>query len=132
MIKGFFSDSELSERAEDISESFQKNVSYSHTPNIYKKRKPMFKRIITYIAKTFAGENRVGEALHGIFDLIPFPNQVIAKIFSYITAGEGEKATEEFKKLISFRNIVAVVAFIAIITGLLDFEQVQRLLEMIL
>lgn len=89
------------------------------------------KRAFKWITRTVAGETRVGEGIHGVLDLLPIPNQIIAKAASYFTEGEPAKAADELKKLLSVRNGIALVAFILFVTGLITLEDLRELLKAI-
>ena len=106
-----------------------KNVKQYKKPE----RKPIkmnnLKRVINFVAKTVARQNKIGEGLHGILDLLPVPNQIIAKAFSYISEGEPDKAKDEMKKLLSMRNAVALIAFILFVTGVITMDDVVRILS---
>ena len=89
------------------------------------------KKAFDYVKKTVAGQNRLGEGIHGVLDLLPIPNQIIAKAVSYFTEGDVYKATDELRKLLSVRNGIALVAFILFVTGLISLEDMRELLKAI-
>lgn len=93
-----------------------------HKPNRMKKAINFLKGLVT-------GESKAGEAVHGILDLLPIPNQVIAKAASYLFGGEPQKSKEELSKLLTFRNGVALVLSIAYLTGLITLEDMRAVLE---
>lgn len=76
----------------------------------------MFKKAFNFIRKIFAGENKIGEALHGIIDNLPFANQILAKLFKAVGL-EGEARKAELKGILTWRNGVA-----ATVTGLIMFD----------
>ena len=93
-------------------------------------KRPM-KKVLRWITTTVAGENKAGEAIHGILDLLPIPNQVIAKAASYLTKGNTREARKELNKLLTVRNGIAMLAFLLVVTGILTVDDVRKLLEAI-
>ena len=87
------------------------------------------KSAINWILRTVSGETKVGEGVHGVLDLMPIPNQIIAKAFSYFSKGKTREAKEELRKLLSVRNGIALIAFILFVTGVISFDELERLLE---
>lgn len=117
----------------DISLTKQKfNLVEAKDPrNNWNPKESRMKRIVNFITDIFSGENKVGEALHGVLDLFPIPNQIIAKVFAYIKSGKTDKARDELKKLVSFRNIVALIVFILILIGVISVDDAQRLIDVL-
>lgn len=89
------------------------------------------KKVLRWITSTVAGDNKAGEAIHGILDLLPIPNQIIAKVFSYLGKGNTREARQELNKLLTVRNGFAMVAFILVVTGALSVDDVKKLLDAI-
>ena len=89
------------------------------------------KRFFRWIGNTAAGENKTGETIHGILDLLPIPNQIIAKGASYLLKGKTREAREELDKLLTIRNGIALVVSILIITGVINLEQVEVIVEVL-
>lgn len=94
-------------------------------------RKMKAKKTINWTLQTIAGENKIGEGLHGILDLFPIPNQIFAKSASYISKGNKKEAKQEMQKLISVRNGISVVAFILFASGVITIKDMVALLEAI-
>ena len=107
-----------------------KKVDHIEGVNHNQPKRPM-KKVLRWITKTVAGENKAGEAIHGILDLLPIPNQVIAKAASYLTKGNTREARKELNKLLTVRNGIAVLAFLLVVTGILTVDDVRKLLEAI-
>jgi len=84
-----------------------------------------------WVANVVAGENKVGESVHGFLDLMPIPNQIIAKAASYLTKGNTREAVDELKKLTSLRNLVALAVFVLILTGVITIEDVRSILALL-
>jgi hypothetical protein len=100
-------------------------------PEYNPKTMDRLKKAVNWITRTVAGETKVGEGIHGVLDLLPIPNQVIAKAASYFTKGEVYEAADELQKLLTVRNGIAVVAFILFVTGLISLDDMRRLLTAI-
>ena len=90
------------------------------------------KRALNWVVRTTAGETKVGEGIHGVLDLLPIPNQIIAKALSYFSKGNATEAKDELRKLFSVRNGIALIAFILFVTGVIGFDELERLLERVL
>lgn len=100
----------------------------------YDKRKPnssKMKKAVNWIKGVVTAENKAGETVHGFLDLMPIPNQVIAKIVSYLTKGKTREAQDELKKLLTIRNGVALLLSIAVLTGLITVEDFRAILQAI-
>ncbi len=93
------------------------------------KKRPDMKKIIRAIRNTLAGENKVGELLHGLADLLPIPNQAIAKALKALFSGNTEEAKAELPHIFTTRNIVALVASVAYLAGWVTLEDIKGLLE---
>lgn len=118
----------LTERIEEIGKSYLKTLFYERP----QKPKPSkVRKTIRAFLRTLAGRNKTGEAIHGVLDLLPIPNQALAKIFSYWVAGDRREAKEELSKLLTFRNIVALLLSIAFISGIITIEDLRAILELI-
>lgn len=102
-----------------------------HKPSKGFMRKNKLKKVFQWTLKTIAGENKFGEGLHGILDLLPIPNQVFAKSASYFVKEDKHLAKRELKKLVSVRNAIAVVAFILFATGIMTIQDVISLLRVL-
>ncbi len=91
------------------------------------KKRPDMNKIIRAIRNTLSGENKVGELLHGVADLLPIPNQAIAKLFKALFAGRMDEAKAELPNIFTTRNIVALVASVAYLAGWITLEDVKGL-----
>lgn len=96
----------------------------------YKPTKRPMKKTLNALIRTISGENKTGQAIHGILDLVPIPNQAIAKAVKYLFAGDVKEAKEELTKLLSFRNIVALLGCVAFLTGLITIDDLTKLVEL--
>ena len=105
------------------------NVPDYERPDFTPKKKPM-KKVFRAITNTLAGKNKTGEALHGILDILPISNQPIAKAIAFLQEGDEVKAEEEFKKLLTFRNLIAFIAFILVATGVVSVQDVKDALNL--
>ena len=110
------------EANDDVSRFFNKQSSKMNK----------LKSAINWILRTVSGETKVGEGVHGVLDLMPIPNQIIAKAFSYFSKGKTRQAQDELRKLLSVRNGIALIAFILFVTGVIGFDELERLLERVL
>lgn len=86
------------------------------------------KKALSWIKRTIAGETKVGEGIHGVLDIFPIPNQVIAKAAGYFTKGDIREGKKELKKLYSVRNGIALVAFTLFVTGVITLDELRSLL----
>ena len=93
------------------------------------KKKVSMKKVIGFIRDTVSGENKVGELIHGLADLLPIPNQAIAKALKALFAGDLEEAKNELPNIFTTRNIVALVASVAYLAGWITLEDVKGLVE---
>jgi len=93
------------------------------------KKKVSMKKVIAFIRDTLSGENKVGELLHGLADLLPFPNQAIAKFAKALLSGNVEEAKAELPNIFTTRNIVALVASVAYLAGWITLEDARGLVE---
>lgn len=101
------------------------SLSYLNSQSNKRKMKKAFK----WILKTLAGETKLGESIHGFLDLMPIPNQPVAKFFSSLVKDDDFQVKQELNKLFSFRNIVAVILFVLISTGAVTMEEVKAVLD---
>ena len=98
-------------------------------PELKPKKRPM-KKLFGALIRTISGDNKTGQAIHGILDLAPIPNQIIAKAVKYLATGDVQEAKQEFSKLISFRNIIALVGCIAFLAGWITLDDLARLIDL--
>lgn len=89
------------------------------------------KRLLGALKRTISGENKTGEAIHGVLDLFPIPNQVIAKGAKALFGGDRKKAKEEFSKLLTVRNGIALVASVLYLTGMVTMEDIKAIIELL-
>ena len=92
------------------------------------KRKISMKRIWNAIRATLAGENKVGEFIHGLLDDMPIANQIVAKFFKAI-GKEGDEKLSELKDILTIRNGVALIATILILNGYLSWETLSKAID---
>lgn len=92
---------------------------------LHKRISRPIKRILRGVGKTAGGDNKAGEAIHGILDLLPIPNQPIGKLIKAIFAGDWNEAKVEVGKLLTLRNIIALLLTGFILSGLITIEQVK-------
>ncbi|HSH24304.1 MAG TPA: hypothetical protein VLA13_02025 [Massilibacterium sp.] len=97
---------------------------------LHKRISRPLKRIFRTVGNTAGGDNKAGEAIHGILDLLPIPNQPIGKLIKAIFAGNWNEAKIEVGKLLTVRNAIAVLLTFLILTGVLTLEQVKDAFEL--
>jgi len=88
-------------------------------------------KIWNWLQKTVSGENKVGQAVHGVLDVLPLPNQPIGKLLKAILIGEWESAKSEIMKIFTVRNVVAVILTIAYIAGWVTPEDVAKFVDIL-
>lgn len=81
--------------------------------------------VLNAFRRTLSGENKTGEAVHGVLDLLPIPNQIVAKVFKALGKTGHEKAAE-LKEALTVRNIAALALTIAIVSGWLTVEDITN------
>ena len=97
----------------------------------FKPTESKMKRTINWIKGVVTGENKAGETVHGILDLLPIPNQIIAKGFSYLFEGETDKAQSELNKLLTARNGIALIGALLVWFGVVTVEDVRAFIEIL-
>jgi hypothetical protein len=93
-------------------------------------QRPM-KKALKWIKGVITADNKAGETIHGILDLLPIPNQIIAKAVKSLLAGKTKEGTDELRKLLTVRNGVALTVCIAYFAGFISMEDVRNLLQAI-
>lgn len=96
----------------------------------YKPNQPKMKKLLGAFIRTVSGKNKTGEAIHGVLDLLPIPNQALAKIAGYFAAGDVREAKDELSKLLTIRNVAALLGCIAFLTGLITIDDLSGLIEL--
>jgi len=98
-----------------------------------KKEKKKIKdwKIWNWLQETVAGENKAGQAVHGVLDVLPLPNQPLGKLFKAILIGEWQSAKSEIMKAFTLRNFVAVLLTIAYVMGWIKPEDVANFVEVL-
>ncbi len=96
---------------------------------IFKPKKKVSMKIIGFIRDTVSGENKVGELIHGLADLLPIPNQAIAKALKALLSGDVKEAKKELPNIFTTRNVVALVASVAYLLGWITLEDVKGLVS---
>lgn len=94
------------------------------------KKRPM-KKALNWIKNTLAGDNKAGELIHGALDVLPIPNQAIAKLFKAVLSGDLNEARAELPNIFTTRNIVALVASVAYFAGWVTLEDLRKFIEVI-
>lgn len=92
---------------------------------LHKRISRPLKRIFRTVGNTAGGDNKAGEAIHGVLDLLPIPNQPLGKLIKAIFAGDWNEAKVEVTKLLTVRNVVAVLLTGLIVSGLITIDQVK-------
>lgn len=95
----------------------------------FKHKRFSMKKAFKWLKGVITADNKAGEMVHGVLDLLPIPNQVVAKGVKYLLAGQKKEAKEELGKLLSVRNGVALLLCIAYFAGLITLDDVKALLE---
>jgi hypothetical protein len=93
--------------------------------------KNKIKKIIAVIGKTAGGSNLAGETLHGVLDLLPVPNQPIGKLVEAILAKDWDEAKVYVGKILTVRNGVALSVTIAILSGIITYEDVVNFFDVL-
>lgn len=86
-------------------------------------------KIVQFIKKTVAGENKLGQVIHGVLDILPIPNQPLGKLVKAILNGQWNETKAEIFEAFTLRNIVAIALTTAIIMGWVSAEDVARFSE---
>ena len=95
-------------------------------------RKPFWKvRIKNWgiwntIGKTVGGDNKAGEIVHGVLDYFPIPNQPLGKLLKAVFTGNWDSAKKEISKLLTTRNVVALILAIPVLSGWLTIEDIKN------
>lgn len=100
------------------------------------KRKPIkrskMKKLLSALKRTITAENKTGQLIHGVLDLFPIPNQVLAKGVKYLATGNKAEAKAEFAKLISVRNIAALAGCAAYFAGWITLDDLKGFVDFVL
>lgn len=104
----------------------RKIQQFKQKPN--KKNRPM-KKLLGALKRTLTGENKTGETLHGVLDLFPIPNQAIAKGLRALFTGDKREATEQFSKMLTLRNGLALFGSIAYFAGWITLDDLKSFVE---
>ena len=97
----------------------------------FKPNQSKMKRVLNFLQGVVTGDNKAGETVHGILDLLPIPNQIIAKGFSYLFEGETDKAQSELNKLLTARNAIALVGALLVWFQVVTIEDVRAFIEIL-
>lgn len=100
-------------------------------PSKMKKIGRLLKNAGRTVAKTVAGDNRLGEAVHGFLDLFPVPNQILAKVAKALIVGTTRERKEQLDKIFTERNVVAFMVFGLFIAGVITIEDAKAILNAI-
>lgn len=93
------------------------------------KKKLNMKNVLRAIRNTLSGDNKVGEVIHGVLDLLPIPNQAFAKLFKALLSGNKDEAKAELGNIFTVRNIIASVVAVLILTGVITVDQVKDIVN---
>ena len=82
------------------------------------------------LARTITGRNKTGQAIHGVLDLTPIPNQILVKIGGFLNDGR-KPSKEELQEIFSVRNVFALVASVSFLAGWITVDDLRAFLEAI-
>lgn len=88
-------------------------------------------KIWNWLQKTVSGENKVGQAVHGVLDILPLPNQPIGKLLKALLLGDKEIFVEKIREVLTVRNVVAILLTIAYIAGWVTPEDVTNFVDVL-
>lgn len=112
---------------DELSRKIIDGAKVAHIPKPkHKTMKNVFqflKKLIRPVRNFLAGENKVGEIMHGILDLLPIPNQAFAKLFKALLSGDKRAAKDEVGNILTPRNIVASIASLLIYFKVITLAQ---------
>lgn len=98
-----------------------------------KKERKKFKetKLWNFLHEAVSGENKVGQAVHGVLDILPLPNQPIGKLLKAILLGDKEIFVEKIREVLTVRNVVAILLTIAYIAGWVTPEDVTNFVDVL-
>lgn len=108
-----------------VHKEIRDNKEFSH------KQPKNMKKALNWIKDTLAGDNKAGELVHGALDVLPIPNQAIAKLAKALLSGEVDKAKAELPNIFTTRNIVALVASVAYFAGWVTLEDLRSFIQVV-
>lgn len=88
-------------------------------------------KVVQLIQKTVAGENKLGEVIHGALDILPIPNQPLGKLAKAILNGQWQETKNEILEAFTLRNIVAIALTTALIMGWLTPEDIELFMQVL-
>ena len=88
-------------------------------------------KIVRLIQQTSAGENKAGQVLHGVLDILPLPNQFLGKAIKAILNGKWNETKSEIIEAFTLRNVVAIMLTTAFIMGWVTPDQLTQFTEML-
>lgn len=89
------------------------------------------RKIVKLIQKTVAGENKLGQIVHGALDILPIPNQPLGKLAKAILNGQWQETKQEIKDAFTLRNVVAIILTVAFVMGWITPEQVEQFMQVL-
>lgn len=89
------------------------------------------RKIVKLIQKTVAGENKLGQIVHGALDILPIPNQPLGKLAKAILNGQWQETKQEIKDAFTLRNVVAIILTVAFVMGWITPEQVEQFTQIL-
>ena len=97
------------------------------------KNKKKFKetKLFAFLEGAVSGENKVGQAIHGILDILPIPNQPIGKLLKAVLLGDKSVVVEKLHEVLTVRNVVAILLTVAYIGGIVTPEDVKNFVEVL-
>ena len=97
------------------------------------KNKKKFKetKLFSFLQGAVSGESKVGQAVHGVLDILPIPNQPIGKLLKAVLLGDKGVVIEKLHEVLTVRNVVAILLTVAWISGIVTPEDVQSFVEVL-
>lgn len=92
-------------------------------------KKPFFERAF---GRTLLGKNKAGQVLHGVLDILPFPNLINplrASVAENPNRSILETIQRSYTKIDAIRLIVALALSYLIVSGKLTAEEAQQFFE---
>lgn len=98
-----------------------------------KKERKKFKetKFFNFLQEAVAGENKVGQAVHGVLDVLPLPNQPIGKLLKAFLLGDKDIVLQKIHEVMTVRNVVAVLLTVAYIAGWVTPEDVTNFVDVL-
>ncbi|MCP9289989.1 hypothetical protein [Gracilimonas sediminicola] len=84
------------------------------------------KKALRAVGKTAGGDNTAGEAIHGVLDWLPVPNQPLGKLLKAVLSGDWNEAKAEVGKLLTVRNVVALLITVPVLMGWVTIDEIKE------